>query len=384
MLRAIKYELNPTNTQKEQIKQTCGCCRLVYNTMLDRKISAYKESGTTISAIELINQLPELKSEKEFLKEVPSQSLQQAIRNLDSAYVNFFRKGGSGFPKFKKKGVKDSFRIPVACVINYDNWTIKVAKIGTIRFFKGHNKQINGRIKSYTISHTSTDRYFISVLYEADDRAKLNNNKSVGIDMGIKDFAVLSDGKVFENQKYLKSNLRKLRVMQRTVSRRYQQGKKREEQSNNWKKAVKQVAKLQEKVAFQRYDYLHKVSIWIAENYSTVCVETLNVKGMMKNHHLAQAISDCGWGMFINMLEYKCDNLVKIDKWFASSQTCSECGYVNTATKNLAIREWICPECGTIHNRDLNAAQNIEREGLSLCGLKVSGCTMLAPRTPLL
>ena len=134
MLRAIKYELNPTKAQKEQIKQTCGCCRLVYNTMLDRKISAYKESGITISAIELINQLPELKSEKEFLKGVPSQSLQQAIRNLDSAYANFFRKGGSGFPKFKKKGVKDSFRIPVACVIDYDNWVIKTAKIGKIKF----------------------------------------------------------------------------------------------------------------------------------------------------------------------------------------------------------------------------------------------------------
>ena len=383
MLRAIKYELNPTNTQKVLIKQTCGCCRKVYNTMLDRKIGAYKEDGRTISAIELINQLPQLKSELTYLKDVPSQSLQQAIRNLDTAYANFFRKGGSGFPKFKKKGCKDSFRIPITCVIDYDNWTIKTAKIGVIKFYKGHNKQIKGTIKSYTISHTNTDRYFISVLYETMDKPKLNNNKSVGIDVGIKDFATLSDGKVFENQKHLKSNLRKLRVLQRTVSRRYQQGKKREEQSNNWNKAVRQVAKLQEKIAFQRYDYLHKVSTWIAENYSTVCVETLNVKGMMKNHHLAQAISDCSWGMFINMLEYKCDNLVKIDKWFASSQTCSECGYVNTATKNLAIREWTCPECGTIHNRDLKAAKNIEREGLSLCGLKVSGCTVLAPRTPL-
>lgn len=384
MLRAIKYELNPTNTQKVLIKQTCGCCRLVYNTMLDRKISAYKENGKTISAFDLIKQLPQLKSELTYLKEAPSYALQQAIRNLETAYTNFFKKGCKGFPKFKKKGCKDSFRIPIACVIDYDNWTIKTAKIGKIKFYKGHNKQIKGTIKSYTISHTNTDRYFISVLYETTDKPKLNNNKSVGIDVGIKTFATLSDGKVFENQKYLKSNLRKLRVLQRTVSRRYQQGKKREEQSNNWKKAVRQVAKLQEKITFQRYDYLNKVSTWIAENYSTVCVETLNVKGMMKNHHLAQAISDCSWGMFINMLEYKCDNLVKINKWFASSQTCSECGYVNTATKNLAIREWTCPNCGTKHNRDLNAAKNIEREGLSLCGHKVSGSTMLVPRAPLL
>lgn len=351
--------------------------------MLDRKISAYKEDGKNISTYNLIKELVLLKEELPYLKEVPSQTLQQALMNMGNAFDQFFKRGNKGYPKFKKKGCKDSFRIPVACVIDYDNWTIKVAKIGTIKFFKGHNKQIKGTIKSYTITHTNTDRYFVSVLYETIDKPKLNNNKSVGIDVGIKDFATLSDGKVFENQKCLKSNLRKLRVLQRTVSRRYQQGKKREEQSNNWNKAVRQVAKLYEKIVFQRYDYLHKVSTWIAQNYSTVCVETLNVKGMMKNHHLAQAISDCSWGMFISMLEYKCDNLVKIDKWFASSQTCSECGYVNTATKNLDIREWTCPNCGTIHNRDLNAAKNIEREGLSLCGHKVSGCTMLAPRTQL-
>ena len=171
-------------------------------------------------------------------------------------------------------------------------------------------------------------------------------------------------------------------MLQRTVSRRYQQNKKREEQSNNWKKAVKQVAKLHEHIAFQRYNYLHKVSTWIADNYSTVCVETLNVKDIQKTHYLAQSVSDCGWGMFLNMLEYKCDNLVKIDKWFASSQICSECGHKEEKVKNLAVREWTCPVCGAHHNRDLNAARNIEREGLSLCGLKVTEYCKPVPRTP--
>ena len=384
MLRAIKYELNPTKAQKTLIRQTCGCCRKVYNVMLDRKISAYKEGKKRLGTYDLIKELVPLKEELPYLKEVSSQALQQSVINMGNAFEQFFKRGNKGYPKFKKKGCKDGFRIPIACMIDYDNWTVKTSKIGTIRVYKGHNKQINGKIKSYTISHTSTDRYYISVMYDTMDKPKLNNNKSVGIDVGIRDFATLSDGRVFENQKHLKSNLKKLRVLQRTVSRRYQRNKKREEQSNNWKKAIKQVAKMHERIAFQRHDYLHKVSTWIARNYSTVCIETLNVKGMQKNHHLAQAISDCGWGMFISMLEYKCDNLVKIDKWFASSQTCSVCGCKEDKVKNLNIREWTCPKCGTHHNRDLNAALNIKREGLSLCGHKVSGCTMLAPRTPLL
>lgn len=320
MLRSIKYELNPTSKQKDFIKQTCGSCRKVYNTMLGRRMEAYKRDKTSLSAIELINQIVPLKDTLPYLKAAPAASLQQAVRNMDTAYQNFFRKGGSGFPKFKKKGRRDSFRIPVACVVDYENWTVRIAKIGAVKIFKGNNKRINGRIKSYTVSRTSTDRYYISILFETVDRQKLNNGKSVGIDLGIKDFAILSDGKVFENQKHLKSNLKKLRVLQRTVSRRYRQGKKREEQSKNWFKAKMQVAKLQESIAFQREDFLHKASRWIADNYSTVCVEDLNVKGMMKNHRLAQSISDCGWSRFVQMLEYKCDALVKIDRFFASSQ----------------------------------------------------------------
>ena len=238
-----------------------------------------------------------------------------------------------------------------------------------MKIYRGHNKTINGNIKSYTVRCTSTDRYFISILYECEKKEDLNNNKSVGIDVGIKTFATLSDGKVFENQKYLKNNLKKLRVLQRSASRKYKKGIKTEEQSNNWKKAMKQVAKLHEHIAFERQDFLHKVSREIADSYSTVCVEDLSVKNMEKNHRLAQAITDCGWSKFISMLEYKCDNLVKIDKFFASSQICSVCGMKNEQVRKLSVRKWICPNCNSKHDRDLNAAINIMREGLSRCSL---------------
>ena len=388
MLKAIKYELKLNKTQKTFIKKTCGCVRLVYNISLDKKNREYKINGSSISGYDLIKELAVLKSKKEFdfLKEAPSQALQQTILNLDQAFKNFFKnKQHFGLPRFKKKGVKDSYRIPEPCQVDYAEWKVKVAKLGWIKIYKGHNKQINGTIKSYTISRTSTDRYYISILYEIADRVSLNNGKSVGIDLGIKSFAVLSSGEVFENQKYLKQNLAKLKSLQRSASRKYQKGKKREDQSKNWKKAILRVSKLYEHIAFQRKDYLEKVSTWISRNYSTVCVESLKVKKMINkknhNHNLSREIGDCGWGMFLNMLCRKCDQVLMIDTYFPSSQTCSVCGHIERSVKNLNVRTWICPVCGTIHNRDLNAAQNILREGLSLCGPKVN-LSSTCPNSP--
>lgn len=366
MLKAIKYELKLNKVQEQKIKQTCGCCRLVYNTMLSSKIDAYKKDKTNISSYDLINQLVTLKQEKSFLKDVPSQALQQAILNMDTAYKNFFMTH-KGFPKFKKKGRNDSFRIPVACKLDFDKWTINIAKIGTVKIYKGHNKQIDGVIKSYTVRYTNTGRCFVSILYECANRQPLNNGKAVGIDLGIKDFAICSDGQVFKNQKHLKRDLKKLRVLQRSVSRKYKKGKKREEQSNNWKKAVLKVAKLHEHIAFCRNDYNHKVSSELAKQYSTICLEDLAVANMEKNHHLAQAITDVAWSSFVNMLKYKCDNVVQIDRFFASSQICSKCGYKNEQVQNLNVRHWTCPECGEHHNRDLNASINILRAGLARC-----------------
>ena len=365
ILRRATYELNLYYEQRPSLSQSCGCTRFVYNHMLEQKSTAYTTDGTHVSCYEQIKQLPLLKQEFDFLKDVPSQALQQAIMDLDTAFKNFFRHG-AGYPKFKKKRNGGSFRIPGDCGIDFENWTIKLPKVGVVRIYKGKCKPIKGVIKSCTVRKTPTGRYFLSVLYETEPRKPLNNGKAVGIDMGVKAFATLSTGEVFENQKYLKNNLRKLRVLQRSADRKYKRGKSREEQSNNWKSDMRRIAKLHEKIAFQRRDYLHKVSTEIARSYSKVCVETLNVKGMVKNHHLAQAISDCGWGMFIDMLSYKCDDLRRIDRWFASSQICSECGCRNEAVKDLSVRTWRCPECGAVHDRDVNAARNILAAGVNM------------------
>lgn len=368
MLRAIKYELRPNATQRSLINRTCGCCRFVYNNALafvrENKVSNY----------ELIKRLPQLKEENDWLKEVPSQALQQSIIDLGKAFRNKWN-GHNGWPVFHRKGSNESFRIPVPCKIDYTRYRVDIPKLGSVKFYK--DKPIDQtKIHSYTVSRTTADRYYISILYEAPDRLLLNNGQAIGIDVGVKSFAVCSDGVVFENQKYYQSELRRLRVLQRTMARRYDKSKdvlddkgrkigEREPQSRNWYKARKAVAKCHERIRNQRKDYLEKVSSWIVSQYSIVCIESLNVKGMVKNRHLSKAISDCGWSLFKTMLKYKCDTLIEIDRWFASSQTCCSCGYRNVRVKNLNVREWTCPECGTHHDRDANAARNILREGLS-------------------
>lgn len=368
MLRAIKYELRPNATQRSLINRTCGCCRFVYNNAL-----AFARENK-ISNNGLIKRLPQLKKEKDWLKEVPSAALQQSIIDLGRAFANN-KKGHCSDPVFHRKGSDESFRIPVPCRIDYTRYRLDIPKLGSVKFYR--DKPIDQtKIHSFTVSRTTTGRYYISILYEAPDRIPLNNGLSVAIDVGVKTFASCSDGTVFENQKFLLSELKRLRVLQRTMARRYDKSKdiyddkghkigEREPQSKNWYKAKEAVAKCHERIRNQRLDYLNKVSSLIASKYSIVCVESLNVKGMVKNRHLSRAISDCGWRLFKEMLRYKCDTLIEVDMWFASSQTCSACGYRNVKVKNLNVREWTCPECGTYHDRDLNAAENILREGLS-------------------
>ena len=358
MIRAIKYELNPTKSQIQKLNQVFGNCRFVYNWALDKKIKAYQEEDKKLSCFDLMKELTQLKKKEEYswLNLAGSQQLQQSISNLDNAFTNFF-KAKKGFPNFKSKHNKNSFRIPQSVKVDFESYKFFVPKIGWIKYYK--DKPINGTIKFATISKTPTNRYFVSITFETNEKPKYGKG-AVGVDLGIKDLAITSDGEIFENQKYLRQNLKKLRVEQRSLQRKFKKGSK--EQSNNYYKQRLKVAKLHEKIANQRKDLLHKITTYLATTYETVCIEDLCVKGMVKNHNLALAISDCGWGMFRQFLEHKVRDLRVIGRFEPSSQICNVCGDRNRDLK-LSDREWICRN-GHALSRDLNAAINIKNFGL--------------------
>lgn len=359
MLKAFKYELIPTNTQKSQLTAALGSCRFVYNLALETKNAAY-QAGKNYSCFDLIKQLPELKEANTWLNDTPSQSLQQAISNLDNAFTNFF-KGRGSFPKFKKKSSRQSFRVPIAVKVDFDNWKVTLPKIGKVSL--NISRTFNGLVKQATISKTPTNRYFISILVETGvEKEKLKaiqEISSVGIDLGIKHFAILSDGRKIDNPKYLIKAQRRLRIAQRSLARKKKGSKRRQKQ-----KLV--VAKIHEKIANQRKDFQHKLSTEITNQYDTICIENLNVAGMIKNHKLAKHIADAGWGQFETMLKYKADwygkNILQIGRFEPSSKMCS-CGVINNELK-LSDREWMCKSCNTTHDRDILAANNIKRFGL--------------------
>lgn len=366
MIRAIKYELNPTKSQIQKLNQIFGNCRFVYNWALDKKIKTYQEEKKKLSCFDLIKELTRLKKNEEFewLNLAGAQQLQQSISNLDNAFSNFFR-AKKGFPKFKSKHNKQSFRIPQAVKVDFETYNFFVPKIGWVKYYK--DKRINGDIKFATVSKTPTGRYFVSITFETQEQKKFGKG-SVGVDLGIKHLVITSDGEIFENQKYLKQNLKKLRVEQRSLQRKFKKGLK--EQSNNYYKQRLRVAKLHEKIANQRKDLLHKVTTYLATTYETVCIEDLDVSGMIKNHNLALAISDCGWGMFRQFLEYKVKDLRVIGRFEPSSQICNICGDRNKNLK-LSDRNWVCSN-GHELERDLNAALNIKNFGLRASTLNVN------------
>lgn len=366
MLRAYKYRIYPTDEQKLLLAKTFGCCRFVYNWALNLKIEAYKQEKKSIGNVELINRMKsELKAAHEWLSEVNSQSLQSALRNLDTAYKNFFRDTHTvGFPKFKSRKSKQSFQCPQHCSVDFVNGTISIPKAKDIPAVL--HRRFKGTVKTVTVSMTHSGKYFASVLVDTAIQelpaSAIQGDTTLGIDLGIKSLAVCSDGRTFDNPKNLKRSLDRLKFLQKRLSRK-QKG------SANRNKARSRVARLQGHIANRRKDNLHKITHALTHDSQvrTICMEDLNVKGMQRNHHLAQAVGDASFGTFLTLLEYKCSwygvNLIKIDRFAPSSKTCGKCGYVYKRLK-LSERSWTCPECGTHHDRDFNAACNIKEFGL--------------------
>ena len=361
MLKAYKYRIFPNKEQQNSMSKIFGQVRFVYNLGLETKISAYAGNKVNVNYFSLNKQITELKKELVWLKETPSQALQMSIRNLDNAYHAFFR--GAGFPKFKNKHGKQSFSLPQGIRLSEDNKEIFIPKLKWVGIDL-HRELGKGDIKTVTVSKTVTNKYFVSILVdtkqELPKKRPIVEKTTVGIDLGIKDFVITSDGEKFENKDFFKSTMQKLRVAQRSLARKQKGSKKREKQ-----KLV--VALLHEKIRNQRQDYLHKISKYLVDNYDTICIEDLSVSNMVKNNCLARAISDMGWRELRTMIEYKSKwqgkNISVIGRFEPSSKTCSCCGYINKGI-TLKDREWTCPQCNTVHDRDVNASKNIKKFGL--------------------
>lgn len=366
MLKAYQYELRPTEDQAQQMSQIFGNVRFVYNWALATKSQEYQQTGKSPSCFELMRRLTELKKDEEYewLSLAPVHSLQKAITRLDASFTSFFAKKGK-YPRFKsKRDTKQSFQVPDKrqIEVDFDNWVVKLPKLHQVSF--NRDRKFKGEVRQATVSRTATGRHFISILVEdgklVPAKKRYTERNSVGIDVGLKSFAVLSDGTVVEHPKHLEKSLKQLRVEQRSLQRKTKGGKNREKQ-----RLV--VAKMHEKVANQRKDFLHKLSTAIAKQYVGVCVEDLNVKGMMQNRRLARHIGQSGWSMFDTFLKYKLDKnggtFIEIGRFEPSSKMCHKCGTIKQNLR-LSDRRWTCDSCQSVHDRDKNAAQNIKLFGL--------------------
>jgi len=371
ILKAYKYRLYPKPKQKQLLAKHFGCVRYIYNWGLNQKIEQYQKTNKSDSCITLMNEIVVLKKQEEtkWLSEVNAQALQMSLRNLDNAFTRFFREK-KGFPKFKKRKNRQSFQCPQDCSISFDNQKLSIPK------FRRNNKlkikisrTFTGKMKTVTISKNTAGQYFVSILVETPGelpkKPPVQEKTTIGIDLGLKDFATLSTGEKIANPRHLNSS-KKLKYKQYLLSRRDNIAKNKKGQ--NREKLRLKLAKQYKKITNQRLDFLHKLSYKLTHNnqVNTICMEDLNVSGMMKNHKLARSISDVSWSKFLELLKYKCEwygkNLFQIGRFEPSSKMCT-CGKLNNELK-LKDREWTCDRCGVTHDRDVLAANNIKRFGL--------------------
>ena len=363
MLKAYKYRIYPNSGQKIQIAKTFGCCRFVYNRTLAYRKGIYEKEKKSVSKTDCNNYCNrELKKDYEWLREVDKFALTNAIYNMDCAYQKFFREH-AGYPKFKSK--HDSHKSYTTnytngnITVDFENGKVKLPKLKAVKA-KLH-REFRGQIKSATVSQAFSGKYYLSILVETEHKELAHTNDSIGIDLGIKDLCITSDGKKYENPKIIRRYEKKLARLQRQLA-------KKEKRSQNYYKIKKKIAICHEKITNTRKDYLHKMSHEIISENQVIVSEDLQIKNMVKNHHLAKSISDVSWYELTRQLGYKAKwngrKYIKINTFYASSQLCSVCGYQNTEIKDLSIREWLCPGCGAKHDRDINAAKNILAEGL--------------------